>query len=90
MKTKEKKDEFKIRIAGVEIGKYSYSMTCDKEFFEISELSDLQDGCLNLQVEMDKSENKPGFKGGDNRGGNRKFGNNNTMDILKTLVEKSF
>ncbi|MCQ2271550.1 MAG: DUF177 domain-containing protein [Bacteroidales bacterium] len=56
MKTKEKKDEFKIRIAGVEIGKYSYSMTCDKEFFEISELSDLQDGCLNLRVEMDKSE----------------------------------
>lgn len=56
MSTKEKRDEFKIRIAGVEIGKYSYSMVCDKEFFEMSEISELQDGLLNLQVEMDKSE----------------------------------
>lgn len=56
MKQKEKRDEFKIRISGVEIGRYSYSMVCDKEFFELSEISELQDGCLDLQVEMDKSE----------------------------------
>lgn len=56
MKQKEKRDEFKIRLSGVEIGKYSYSMVCNKEFFEMSELEDLQDGLVNLQVEMDKSE----------------------------------
>lgn len=56
MKTKEKRDEYKIRIAGVEIGTYSYSMICDKAFFELSEISELEDGLLNLQIEMDKSE----------------------------------
>jgi uncharacterized metal-binding protein YceD (DUF177 family) len=56
MKTKEKRDEYKIRIAGVEIGTYSYSMVCDKAFFELSEISELEDGLLNLQIEMDKSE----------------------------------
>jgi len=56
MKTKEKRDDYKIRIAGVEIGTYSYSMICDKAFFELSEISELEDGLLNLQIEMDKSE----------------------------------
>ena len=56
MKTKEKRDDYKIRIAGVEIGTYSYSMVCDKAFFELSEISELEDGLLNLQIEMDKSE----------------------------------
>ena len=56
MKTKEKRDEYKIRIAGVEIGTYSYSMICDKAFFELSEISEVEDGLLNLQIEMDKSE----------------------------------
>ena len=56
MKTKEKRDDYKIRIAGVEIGTYSYSMVCDKAFFELSEISEVEDGLLNLQIEMDKSE----------------------------------
>ena len=55
MKTKEKRDDYKIRIAGVDIGTYSYSMVCDKAFFELSEISEV-DGLLNLQIEMDKSE----------------------------------
>ena len=56
MKTKEKRDDYKIRIAGVGIGTYSYSMICDKAFFELSEISEVEDGLLNLQIEMDKSE----------------------------------
>ena len=56
MKTKEKRDDYKIRIAGVDIGTYSYSMICDKAFFELSEISEVEDGLLNLQIEMDKSE----------------------------------
>ena len=56
MKTKEKRDDYKIRIAGVDIGTYSYSMVCDKAFFELSEISEVEDGLLNLQIEMDKSE----------------------------------
>ena len=62
MNTKEKRDEYKIRIAGVEVGKYSYSIICDKEFFEMSEISELQDGLLNLQIEMDKSEKMVNLK----------------------------
>jgi uncharacterized protein len=56
VKPKQKMDEFKLRIAGVCLGTYTFSIDCDKEFFEISEISELQDGLLKLQIEMEKTE----------------------------------
>lgn len=56
MEVKQLRDQFKLRLSGVESGTYCFTMVCDKEFFELAELSDLQDGCLNLQVEMVKTE----------------------------------
>lgn len=56
MDTKQIYDQFKLRLSGVEDGTYCFTMVCDKSFFELAELSDLQDGCLNLQVEMIKTE----------------------------------
>jgi len=56
VKPTQKKEEFKLRIAGVSLGIHTFSIDCDKEFFEISEISELQDGLLNLQIEMEKTE----------------------------------
>lgn len=56
MDTKQILDQFKLRLSGVEDGTYCFTMICDKSFFELAELSDLQDGSLNLQVEMTKTE----------------------------------
>lgn len=57
MKAEDKKKEYLLRIAGIEIGKHTFSMTCDKAFFEISELYQLQDGEIKVQIEMEKTEN---------------------------------
>lgn len=56
MDEKQIRDQFKIRLSGVESGTYCFSAVCDKAFFELAELSDLQGGCLDLQVEMTKTE----------------------------------
>lgn len=56
MKPEDKKKEYQLRIAGLEIGNHTFSMTCDKAFFEISELDQLQDGEIKVQIEMEKSE----------------------------------
>lgn len=56
LRTSEKRDEFKLRIAGVELGKHSFSIVCNKEFFELADLSDLLDGQLLLDIKMEKSE----------------------------------
>jgi len=53
VESNQKQDEFKLRISGKEIGKYSYSIDCDKSFFEISGLSDVESGLLKLQIEME-------------------------------------
>lgn len=50
------REQFKLRLSGVEDGTYSYSVDCDKSFFELAELSDILDGHLNLQIEMMKTE----------------------------------
>lgn len=50
------REQFKLRLSGVENGTYSYSVDCDKSFFELAELSDILDGHLNLQIEMTKTE----------------------------------
>ncbi|MCQ2283944.1 MAG: DUF177 domain-containing protein [Bacteroidales bacterium] len=56
MNEKEIRDQFKLRLSGVEDGNYCFSVSCDKAFFELAELKDLQDGCLKLQIEMAKTE----------------------------------
>lgn len=48
-----KKEEFSLRIAGVELGKHSFSIDCDNRFFELAEIPDLQEGLLKLQIEME-------------------------------------
>lgn len=52
----QKKEEFKLRISGVELGKHYYSIDCDNTFFELAEIPDLHHGLIKLQIEMDISE----------------------------------
>lgn len=56
MDTKELQEQFKIRLSGVEEGTYCYSIKCNKEFFELAEISDVRDGDVDLQVEMKKTD----------------------------------
>ena len=56
MEVKQLRDQFKLRLAGVEDGNYCFTMVCDKQFFELAELTDLQDGRLDLRVDMTKTE----------------------------------
>lgn len=56
VKTQDKRSEFKLRLAGVASGKHTFSIICDKSFFEINEISELLDGSINLQIIMDKSD----------------------------------
>lgn len=56
VKTDPKKDEFKLRISGVELGKHSFTINCDKRFFELAEIPNLQEGCVKLQIEMEVFE----------------------------------
>lgn len=53
VKSNQKQEEFKLRIAGMELGKYSYSIDCDKSFFELAEIPDVQDGNVDLRIEME-------------------------------------
>lgn len=48
-----KQEEFKLRISGVELGKHSFSIDCEKRFFELAEFPDLIDGDVKLQIEME-------------------------------------
>lgn len=56
MNEKQIRDQFKLRLSGVEDGTYCFSVNCDKEFFELAEISEVRDGNLNLQIEMSKTE----------------------------------
>lgn len=52
VKSKEKREEFRLRISGVESGKHLFSIDCDNAFFEIAEIPNLQEGDVKLQIEM--------------------------------------
>lgn len=52
----EKQKEYELRIAGLDLGNHRFSMLCDKTFFELSELEPIQDGEVNVLIEMEKSE----------------------------------
>lgn len=56
VKNDPKKEEFRLRISGVESGNYSFSIDCDNRFFELAEIPNLQEGLVKLQIEMEISE----------------------------------
>jgi len=53
----EKREEYTIRLSGIELGNHKYSMICDKAFFELTELNEIVDGTIHVQIEMEKSAN---------------------------------
>ena len=56
VKSNEKREEFKLRISGIESEKHLFSIDCDNTFFELAEIPDLQEGDVKLQIEMDVSD----------------------------------
>jgi len=53
---KQKRDEFKLRLSGVRLGKHEFSIFCDKEFFELAEITEIIEGSLFLNITMEKKE----------------------------------
>jgi len=51
----DKRDEFILRLSGIEMGNHKYSMICDKLFFELTGLSEIENGYIKVQIEMEKS-----------------------------------
>ena len=56
MEEKQIRDQFKLRLSGVEDGTRCFSINCDKAFFELAEISEVRDGQLDLRIEMTKTE----------------------------------
>ena len=56
MKKEQKRDEFRLRLSGVGLGKHNFSIFCDKKFFELAEITDIMEGSLSLDMEMEKKE----------------------------------
>lgn len=56
MDEKQIRDEFKLRLSGVEDGTRCFSIHCKKAFFELAEISEVRDGELDLRIEMTKTE----------------------------------
>ena len=56
MKKKQKRDEFRLRLSGVGLGNHKFSMLCGKEFFELAEITEIIEGSLSLDIEMEKKE----------------------------------
>lgn len=55
------KEEFVVRLSVIALGKHCYSIICNKSFFEISEMKELVDGEVKVQIEMEKGENMLNF-----------------------------
>ena len=51
----DKRDDYIIRLSGVDIGIYKYTMICSKAFFELTGLSEIEEGNIKVQIEMEKS-----------------------------------
>jgi uncharacterized metal-binding protein YceD (DUF177 family) len=52
----DKRDDYVLRLSGVEIGNHKYSMVCDKAFFELAKLNEIEEGNINVLIELEKSE----------------------------------
>jgi len=48
------RDDFVLRLSGIELGNHKYSMICDKAFFELTGLTEIEEGNINVQIEMEK------------------------------------
>lgn len=55
MKWTDKREEYVVRLSGVELGTHKYTMICDKEFFELTQLQEIEGGSIEVQIEMEKS-----------------------------------
>jgi uncharacterized metal-binding protein YceD (DUF177 family) len=51
----DKREDYVIRLSGVELGNHKYSMICDKAFFELTGLTEIEDGTIIVRIEMEKS-----------------------------------
>ena len=51
----DKRDEYVVRLSGVDVGTHKYTMICGKAFFELTGLSEIEDGNIKVQIEMEKS-----------------------------------
>ena len=56
MKKEQKRDEFKLRLSGVGLGHHKFSIFCDKEFFDLAEITEITGGSLLLNIDMEKKE----------------------------------
>lgn len=56
LKAQDNKSEFRLRLAGVANGKHSFSIVCNKTFFDNNEISDILDGSVKVLINMDKSD----------------------------------
>jgi len=52
----DKRDDFVIRLSNIAFGNHKYSMVCDKAFFELTGLTEVEEGSIKVQIEMEKSE----------------------------------
>jgi uncharacterized metal-binding protein YceD (DUF177 family) len=58
----DKSDEYVVRLSGVELGNHNYTMFCDKAFFELTGLDEMEDGSITVQIIMEKSATMLSFK----------------------------
>ncbi|MCL1851272.1 MAG: DUF177 domain-containing protein [Bacteroidetes bacterium] len=49
------RDDFVLRLSGIDVGNHKYSMICDKAFFELTGLTEIEEGNIKVQIEMEKS-----------------------------------
>jgi uncharacterized metal-binding protein YceD (DUF177 family) len=51
----DKRDEYVVRLSGVDVGTHKYTMICNKKFFELTGLKEIEEGCVEVLIEMKKS-----------------------------------
>lgn len=56
LKKDEKRAEFLLRVVGKSLGNHNITIVCDNAFFDIAEIPNLQNGLVNLQIEMEVQE----------------------------------
>ncbi len=61
VKNQTEASKFKIRLSGVSVGTHCHSFVCTKSFFESSEIFDIDDALINVDVTMDKMERSASF-----------------------------
>jgi len=49
------KDNYVLRLSGIDFGNHKYSMICDKAFFELTGLTQIEEGNIIALIEMEKS-----------------------------------